>query len=192
MTASQELSQELIQEFVIAAHNDFEKVQEMLEQNPGLLNTSDAQGKETALAAASHVGETEIVEYLLSKGAPLTICTAAMMGMTDRVAAFLDADPALAQTPGSHGLSAMVHAAIGGKTEIADLLLAHGGDQRMDDALIRAALFDHAEMATWLIDHGANIDARSPIFKDKTPLAIATQLKYEQLAEMLRQRGGTE
>jgi ankyrin repeat protein len=192
MTASQELSQELIQEFVIAAHNDFPKVQRMLDENPGLLNTVDPQGKETALAAASHIGDTEIVEYLLSKGAPMTICTAAMLGMTDRVAAFLDADPSLAQTPGSHGLSPMVHAAIGGKTEIADLLLAHGGDQRMDDALIRTALFNHPEMAAWLLDHGANINARSPIFKDKTPLAIAVQLKHDQLADMLRERGGEE
>jgi uncharacterized protein len=192
MSASQELSEDLIQEFVIAAHNNFAKVQEMLEQHPELLNAVDPQGKETALGAASHVGETEIVEYLLSKGAPITICTAAMLGDVDRVAAFLEADPSLAQSTGSHGISLMNHAAIGGKVEIAEQLLALGGDKGMDDALIRATLFEQPAMAKWLLDHGANVNARSPIFKDRTPLSIAVQLKHEQLIELLRQRGGIE
>ena len=79
----------LINGFVEAAHRDLEKVKTMLDQYPDLLQVQRGKSKETALQAASHSGRREIVEYLLSKGAPLNICAAAMFGLTDRVSDFL-------------------------------------------------------------------------------------------------------
>ncbi|MDQ2744293.1 MAG: hypothetical protein M3Z66_18650 [Chloroflexota bacterium] len=54
-----------------------------------------------------------------------------MLGMTGRVTAFLQADPVLARKPGVHGFSLLYHAALSGKTEITDLVLAAGGDEGM-------------------------------------------------------------
>src|SRR5712691_1334986 len=66
-----------------------DKVKELHEKHPALLNAKWEKFDESALEAASHMGQREIAEYLLSKGAPLVICTSSMLGMTERVASFL-------------------------------------------------------------------------------------------------------
>src|SRR6476659_10012492 len=110
------VSQELIEPFVIAAHGDFDKVQELYAAHPEMLNVPWARFDETALAAASHMGNRPIAEFLLSAGAPLTVCTAAMLGMRDDVERFIDEDPSLANARGAHGIPIMFHAAMSGDT----------------------------------------------------------------------------
>jgi ankyrin repeat protein len=190
MTATSELPTELVTEFVVAAHNNFDKVKELLEQHPDLLNAVDPQGNETALAAASHIGQIEIAKYLLSKGAPLTICTAAALGMTEQVAKFLEDDPSQAQATGSHGIPLLAHAAISGKTEIAELLVQHGGGDGANIALTPASIFGKLEMAQWLLDHGADINTRNK--QNMTPLTIAIKRGHTELAELYRQHGAVE
>src|SRR5689334_13089471 len=124
---TQTLTDEQITEFVIAAHGNFDKVQELLGQNPALLNERWARFDESALDAAGHTGRRAIAEYLLAAGAPPTIFAAAMLGQTEQVRAFLEADPSLARADGVHGISLLYHAAQSGKTELGDLLLAYGG-----------------------------------------------------------------
>ena len=82
-------TREAIEQFVIAGHGNFAKVKELLEANPALLHTHWDKTNEMAIEAAAHVGNQEIAKYLLSKGASLDICTAAMMGMSDKVNLFL-------------------------------------------------------------------------------------------------------
>src|SRR3712207_1734486 len=113
--------------FVLAAHGNFDKVKELLAARPALLHGRYEKFDETAIEAASHMGRREIAEHLLDAGAPLTICAAAMLGRTEDVAAFLAADPALANSAGAHGIPVLFHAALSGKTEIADLLVAQIG-----------------------------------------------------------------
>ena len=91
---NQQLSQELIGKFVQAAHsNDLEKVVALHQQHPDLLNSRWEKQNETALEAAAHMGHRQTGEYLLLAGAPMTICAASMLGLTDSVAALLQADP---------------------------------------------------------------------------------------------------
>jgi hypothetical protein len=74
---------ETVREFVTAGHGDLEKVKQMLADQPAVLNLSydwNPGGPETALQAAAHVGSRAVAEYLLDQGAPLDICTAAMLG----------------------------------------------------------------------------------------------------------------
>src|SRR5438045_7236872 len=96
MSTTQEISADLVQEFVLSAHGNLARVKELYEQEPGLLNIPWAKFDETALAAASHTGRRAIAEYLLNAGAPMTVCAATMLGMTDKVAEYLEADPSLA------------------------------------------------------------------------------------------------
>jgi hypothetical protein len=108
----------LVGEFVGAAHGDFAKVKALLGQEPALLNAAHDWGGgswETALGAASHVGNREIAEYLLSKGAPVTICTAAMLGQLELVKAIIKAHPAQRQALGAHGIPLLDHAKAGGE-----------------------------------------------------------------------------
>jgi ankyrin repeat protein len=189
MQTTKEPTSELIEAFVLAAHGDFARVQELLPQHPALLNAVWARTDEDALAAAAHTGQRAIAEYLLEAGAPLTICAAAMLGEIDQVTKFIRADPSLANARGAHGIPLLVHAAMSGKTELADLLVAHGGGEGVDGALHGAVAFGHTAMTKWLLARGA--DANLPNFEGKTPLRIATERGYDEVADLLRRHGGT-
>ena len=137
MSASVGLSPQLIEEFVISAHGNFPKAREMLEQEPGLLNEKWSRFDENALEASGHMGRADIVEYLLEKGAPPTIFSAAVQGKVEDVAAFLREDPERAKRPGVHGIGILFHVATSGKVEIAEMLVAHGGGDRRGGCVAR-------------------------------------------------------
>ena len=89
-----------VKEVVEAAHGDLARVRHMLETNPQLLNVPN--GSETALGAACQMRRKDIIEYLLSQGAERDIYAACVLGLTDRVRSFLDADPTLANMKAGH------------------------------------------------------------------------------------------
>jgi hypothetical protein len=106
-----------VEDFVGSAHGDLTKVKELLEQESALLNAAHDWGGgswETALGAASHVGNREIAKYLLDKGAPMNICTAAMLGKLEIVKAIITDNPNQRNALGAHGIPLLVHARIGG------------------------------------------------------------------------------
>ena len=193
MDTAQEVSQELATEFVQAAHSDrnFPKLKTLLAAHPALLNAKWEQFDETALQASSHMGQRHNAIHLLSEGAPLDICAAAMLGMTHEVARFLREDPSQANARGAHGISLMYHAAQSGKTELMDLILAHGGRDGIDAALHAAIRFGHAGMVKWLLVNGVQ-NVNVPNFEGKTPLKVAVEGGHEEIARLLRERGGTE
>ena len=80
-------------DFVEAAHGDLPKVQRLLLGNPQLLNLPN--GNETALGAACQMRRTDIVSFLVDQGAEMTLSAACVLGLTERVAAFLSEDPTL-------------------------------------------------------------------------------------------------
>jgi len=82
-----------VKEFVEAAHGDLAKVQKMLADRPELLNMPN--GNETALGAACQMRRIDIIEFLLTEGAEMNISAACVLGLTDKVEAFLAADPSL-------------------------------------------------------------------------------------------------
>ena len=108
----------LVQEFVGNAHGNFARVKELLEQEPALVNATWDWGGgdfETALGAASHMGNKQIAIYLLEHGARLDIFAAAMLGKLEVVKAALEAYPEMVNTPGPHGIPLYVHAEAGGE-----------------------------------------------------------------------------
>ena len=112
------ISAELVQEFVKVSHGNLEKVKELLNQQPNLLNAAWDWGNgdyETGMNAAGHMGHVEIAEFLLSKGARMDIFCAAMLGKLDIVKPILDAYPNLKTSKGPHGLKLLHHATKGGE-----------------------------------------------------------------------------
>ena len=112
------LELELVQEFVAKARGDFQRVVEVLEQEPALINATWDWGGgdfETALGAASHMGHKEIANYLLARGARLDLFAAAMLGKVEILKAALDAYPNAIHTAGPHGISLIAHAQAGGE-----------------------------------------------------------------------------
>lgn len=105
-----------VQSVVGASHGNFDRVRELVDEQPALAKASWDWGFgdwETALGAASHTGRREIAGYLIEHGARPTIFSAAMLGELSTVRAFLDADPSLARLHGPHGISLMRHARAG-------------------------------------------------------------------------------
>jgi len=131
MTAVEPLKPELVKEFVANAHGNLDKVKELLEQAPGLLNSAWDWGNgdfETGLNAAGHVGRSDIAEFLLSKGARMDLFCATMLGRMDIVKPILDFKPDLKSSKGPHGLALLHHAEKGGEKarEVLEYLKAIG------------------------------------------------------------------
>ncbi len=167
-------SQQTIDEFVGAAHGDLPTVNKLLAEYPTIYKSPASWG-EYAIQAAAQTGQVEIAHLLLAAGAPLDICTAAMLGDGERVEALLNADPNLAHATGAHQLPVLYHAAVRGNIAVAETLLAHGADvnagEGKNTALHGAVFFGQIEMVRWLLEHGAHVNAKD--FQSKTPLATA-------------------
>jgi hypothetical protein len=99
------------------SHGNVDRVRELLTGRPALANASWDWGYgdwESALGAASHVGNREIAALLLAAGARPSIFSAAMLGQLDVVKAFVTASPGIQKTRGPHGITLMAHAKAGG------------------------------------------------------------------------------
>ena len=108
---------ELVQEMVVVAHGNVARVKELVGRQATLAKATWDWGFgdwETALGAASHVGNREIAELLLSNGAHPTIFSAAMLGQLEVVKAFVAASPGIQRTRGPHSISLTLHAVAGG------------------------------------------------------------------------------
>lgn len=113
MQTKEPIKPELVREFVIAGHGNFEKVKELLLQEPNLLNATWDWGAgdfETAIGGAGHMGRPDIAEFLIGKGARMDIFIAAMLGRMDIVKPTLEAYPMLKASKGPHGLTLLHHA----------------------------------------------------------------------------------
>lgn len=118
MSAKPALDAKLVEEFVGVSHGNFERVKELLAQESALVNATWDWGGgdfETALGAASHMGNKAIANYLLEHGARIDVFAAAMLGKLEIVKAALLAYPGAIDIPGPHGIPLMDHAEAGGE-----------------------------------------------------------------------------
>src|SRR5438105_5136935 len=106
MEPNRNVPQNIVDEFVGVSHGDLARVKSLLAQHPQLLNAMSSLG-ESPIQAAAQTAQREIAQYLLAAGAPLDICTAAMLGEREQVEKMLAADASLALSRGAHGIPAM-------------------------------------------------------------------------------------
>jgi len=194
MQTEQHPSTEQIRQFVIAGHGNLERVKQMLAENPKLLNASyrwNENDTETAIQAAAQVGSANIAEFLLKQGAPLEICTAAMLGMRDDVERRLNADPRNANATGAHGIRLLPHAVWSNDLLLVQLVFERGARSGATLALHNAVSRDNYEIVEWLVD-SAGPDIRSKNFQGKTPLAVATEHKNERIVTFLNHHGAID
>ncbi len=120
--------QELVKEMVTVAHGQVARVRELVARHQTLAKANYDWGFgdwESALGAASHVGNREIAEFLLANGARPTIFSAAMLGQLDVVKAFVTASPGVQRIKGPHSITLLRHAMAGGATGQAGTRLPH-------------------------------------------------------------------
>ncbi len=111
-----------VKEMVGASHAKVERVRELLGESPALAKAAYDWGYgdwETALGAASHVGNREIASLLMANGARPDIFTFAMLGQLEVVKAYITANPGIQRTHGPHGLTLLHHARKGGDESLA-------------------------------------------------------------------------
>lgn len=107
---------EVVREMVTVAHFDLKRVKELVEARPSLAKASWDWGFgdwETALGAASHMGNRGIAEYLITKDAAPTLFSAAMLGQLNVVKGMIAAQPGLQRMRGPHSISLLMHAKAG-------------------------------------------------------------------------------
>jgi hypothetical protein len=106
---------QLVQEMVLVAHGQTEKVKELLAVHPELAKASWDWGYgdwETAIGAASHTGSKEIAELLMAHGARPDIFTFTMLGNLPAVKAMVDGNLGVQEIKGPHGITLLMHAKI--------------------------------------------------------------------------------
>ena len=120
-----QLNRLMVQDFVIFAHMDLEKVKMMLAKEPRLIAAHLDWGGgdwESGLGGASHMGNKDIIKFLLEKGARIDIFCAATMNQLDIVKSCLTLQPNLIDSYGPHGITLHKHAEMGKATEVHDYL----------------------------------------------------------------------
>lgn len=127
-----------------------EKIRELYEGNPAILNAEDHKGF-TPLILATYNNHPQAVDFLLAKGAATDpadgFANSALMGVcfkgyTEIAQKLLDAGAAVNQT-NSNGATALTFAATFGHLKIAEMLLQKGADVRARDSRGKSPL-DHA------------------------------------------------
>jgi len=111
------LKLEVVKEFVGVAHGKFDRMKEMLDNDHLLLHASYDWGGgdfESGIEAAGHVGNKEIANYLLEKGARYNVYLACMLGHLEIVKQVLTSNPNLLNSKGPHGFTMLHHAQRGG------------------------------------------------------------------------------
>jgi len=166
----------------------------MLAENPKLLNASyqwNENDTETAVQAAAQVGSANVAQFLLKQGAPLEICTAAMLDMRDEVERRLNDDPQNANASGAHGIPLLPHAVWSGDLRLVRLVFERGAKSGATLALHNAISRGNYELVEWLVDN-AGPDIRAKNFQGKTPLAVANEHKSDRIVAFLNQHGATD
>jgi ankyrin repeat protein len=189
------LPRDFINEFVRLAHFDVDRVKHLAKLAPGLIGAR-ATWDECAIEAAAHMGLAPLVRHLADLGAPVSTCTAALLGLRERVEALLQSDAGCVRERGAHDISILAYTAYAGQhSEIADLLLRSGasveGKALGVTTLHLAASKGYLELAEVLLQHGADVNAQANSRGQLvTPLAAGIRAKQDKMAEFLKSRGG--
>jgi len=189
------IPQDFINRFVTVCHFDPAQTKRLYGLCPALVNTRSTWN-EMGIEGAAHVGTVPCAEFLLEKGAPLSICTATMMGMADHVRDLLALDPHCAAERGAHDFPPLLYTTFSKeRVDIAELLLKAGADPNANmrgvTPLHFAARRGYVQLVELLLANGAdpNLPADYPFMAEGTALAVATRYKRDDVAALLRAHG---
>jgi ankyrin repeat protein len=149
--------------FAAVGRGDAARVDALLEADPGLVNARNERG-DSVLLTAVYTGRRNVFDLLLARGAGVSLHEAAALGNLDRARAHLEADP---QSISAH---------------------SHDGWT----PLHLAAFFGHRDLAAFLLDRGADVNARSTsetFARSNTPLHAAAANKQVEVGRLLVERG---
>lgn len=189
------IPQDLINQFVTLSHFDFESVRKLQKMCPALVMTR-ATFDEMPIEAASHMGLVPMARFFADLGAPVSTCTATLLGAAGLVKKLTRDDPACVRERGAHDIALLAYTAYGDQqTEIAETLVNAGAGVReraLGQTILHiAAAKGYLELAELLLNRGADLNATAKIRGAfLTPTAYAVQAKQQKMADFLKSRGG--
>ena len=131
-----------------------------------------------------------MAEYLLAQGAPLEICTAAVLGQIEDVRQLLEKDPNLIKARGAHGIALMAHATLSNNIPLVKMLFERGASEGMSHALGNAVMKGYFDMAAWLIENG-HPDLNWKNYDGKSLLTLAGERGDEAMLALLHDHGAS-
>jgi hypothetical protein len=144
------------------------------------------------IEAAAHMGLFVLADHLANYGAPVSTCTAALLGLEDRVRSLVNG---CVRERGAHDIGLIAYTALAEqRPAIADFLLGAGAsvDARAlgrVTTLHFAASKGYLELAEVLLN-GADVNAiGKPRGQEMTPLVMAIKAKQDKMADFLKSRG---
>lgn len=148
------------------SHGELQKVKRLIAKNPELLNTRD-KSLNTPLHYAAGSGKTEIVKYLIKKGADL-------------------------KARNNYGWTALHSSSYHGYTAVSERLITGGINIEETDAfgwtpLFRAIQGGHQNMIAFLVDRGANVNSVDR--NGQTPLFLSVLNGKKEIVEYLLEKG---
>ena len=185
---------EQLRDFVINAHFNLEKTKQTFAENPALLNQAHKWNEndyETAIQAAAQLGSVPIIEFLLEKGAPLEICTAAVLGKREEVERRLNQDPSMAKAVGAHGIPLLPHSVWSNDPDLVEMVYKRGATTGADLALNNAIMRGNEEIIEWLV-RNAGADVNSKNYRGKPLLAVAKERGNKRVIELLERHGARD
>ncbi|MFN2571471.1 MAG: ankyrin repeat domain-containing protein [Gemmatimonadales bacterium] len=179
--------------FDVVRAGDTAKLQALLKNNPGLANVRNERGHSPVLIAQYH-HKRDALRVLLAARPDLDIFDAAAVGRTERVAQWLDQDPALINAYSSDGFYPLGLAAFFGHPATVALLLSRRADVAQVarnpmrvQALHAAAAGRSVEAVRLLVDAGAPVNATQD--KGWTALHEAVRQGNVEMMSYLLARG---
>lgn len=178
-----------------SSHAKLDRLRELVGTDSRLV-FSVSTDDELAIEACAHTGNRPIIHYHLERGAPLSLPTAVAIGDHETIRFFLDRDPLLIHERGAHDFPLFWYVALGGSgVETAQLLHRYGAAADQESlgytALHWCARSDQPELAAWLIENGADIEALGFKFErdGQTPLQVARTEECPAIAALLEKAG---
>ena len=117
---------------------------------------------------------------------PVTFINACKAGSIDDINQMIEADPSLVDARTEDQMPAIVHATCANSREVVKILISRGADIEAKDSVFKgtalgfAAWHGYADIATLLVERGANVDGMG---EDPSPLALALDGVDGKLAE---------
>ncbi len=172
---------------------DSERVRNLLDTKPELFDRPSPMGV-SFLMMALYYGKEEIARLIADSRSSLNLFEASALGDVDSIQSWLEKNPKMVNTYSSDGFPALGLACFFNRYDAAAMLVKKGAlinapstNAQKVIPIHAAAAANSLELCAFLLDHGADVNARQQ--DDFTPLHAAAQNGNVELVRLFLRQG---